>query len=80
MALKIAISMDDCYPPLYSLNCFKNVNPRKCIDYSNGKWGGLKSDDKHFPRVSDINTRRREFPNKKFITLRNKLDVIIEYV
>ncbi len=74
------IPTDDCYPPLHSLNCFKSVDLRKAIDYSNANWGGDKSDDKNFPVVSDIFSRCVEFPHELLLASRDKLDSVVEFI
>jgi len=56
------IPTDDCYPPLHTLSCFKEVKLRKGIDYSNANWGGKKSEDKYFPVVTDIYARSTQLP------------------
>ncbi len=56
------IPTDDCYPPLHTLTCFKDVKLRKGIDYSYANWGGEKSEDKYFPVVTDIYSRSIQLP------------------
>lgn len=70
----------DCYPPLHSLDCFKNIILKKGIDYSSANWGNEKSDDKYFPVVSDIYSKSIEFPQELLLTTRKKLDWIVEIV
>ena len=74
------IPTDDCYPPLHGLGCFKNINLRKGIDYSNANWGGAKSDDKNFPVVSDIYSRSVEFPQEMLLASKEKLDFVVEFI
>jgi hypothetical protein len=74
------IPFDHCYPPLHSLDCFKNIDLRKGIDYSKANWGGSKSDDKNFPVVSDIFSRSIEFPHEMFLAPKNQLDLVIEFI
>ncbi|TXT56374.1 MAG: Glutamine--scyllo-inositol transaminase [Promethearchaeota archaeon] len=74
------IPTDDCYPPLHSLSCFKEVNLRPGIDYSNANWGGEKSDDTNFPVVSDIYSRSIEFPHEILLASEEKLDSIVEFI
>ncbi len=69
------IPMDDCYPPLHSLECFKNINLRKGIDYSNANWGGLKSDI-NFPVVTNIYSRSVQFSHEVLLSSRDNLDWI----
>ena len=74
------IPTDDCYPPLHGLGCFKNIELRKGIDYSNANWGGAKSDDKNFPIVSDIYSRSVEFPQEMLLASKDKLDFVVETI
>ena len=74
------IPTDDCYPPLHGLDCFRNINLKKGIDYSKANWGGKKSEDKHFPIVSDIYSRSIEFPQEILLASKQKLDEIIEFI
>ncbi len=74
------IPTDDCYPPLHSLTCFKNILLRKGVDYSNANWGGEKSDDKHFPVVTDIYSRSIQLPHYVLLADRKKLDYIVDFI
>lgn len=74
------IPTDDCYPPLHSLECFKNINLRKGIDYSMANWGGKKSDNSNFPVVSDIYSRSVEFPQYMFLSERQKLIKVVDFI
>ncbi|MHA1273566.1 MAG: DegT/DnrJ/EryC1/StrS family aminotransferase [Promethearchaeota archaeon] len=74
------IPTDDCYPPLHTLGCFKNINLKKGIDYSNANWGGEKSNDKNFPVVSDIYSRSVEFPQEMLLSEKEKLDWVVEFI
>ena len=74
------IPTDDCYPPLHGLDCFKNVDLRKGIDYSKANWGREKSDDKNFPVVSDIFSRSVEFPHEMLLASKDQLDLVVEYI
>lgn len=74
------IPTDDCYPPLHGLGCFKNIELRKGIDYSSANWGGIKSDDKNFPVVSDIYSRSVEFPQEMLLASKEKLDFVVEFI
>ncbi len=74
------IPTDDCYPPLHRLDCFKNMDLRKGIDYSNANWGGTKSDDKNFPIVSDIYSRSIEFPHEMLLASKEKLDFVVDFI
>jgi dTDP-4-amino-4,6-dideoxygalactose transaminase len=74
------IPTDDCYPPLHGLDCFKNIELRKGIDYSNANWGSEKSNDKNFPIVSDIYSRSIEFPHEMLLASKDKLDFVVEFI
>jgi dTDP-4-amino-4,6-dideoxygalactose transaminase len=74
------IPTDDCYPPLHSLDCFKYNNLKKGIDYSKANWGGEKSNNAHFPVVSDVYSRSIEFPQEMLLAPRGKLDNVIEFI
>jgi len=74
------IPIVDCYPPLHSLDCFKNVNLKKGIDYSNANWGRTKSDDKNFPVVSDIYSRSIEFPHEMLLASKDKLNYLVDFI
>ena len=74
------IPTDFCYPPLHTLDCFKEVVLKKGIDYSYANWGREKSTDENFPVVSDIYSRSVEFPQELLLTSQDKLDWIVEVV
>ncbi len=74
------IPTDDCYPPLHGLDCFKNINLRKGIDYSKANWGGKKSDDKNFPVVSDVFSRSVEFPQELLLASKDQLDWVVNVI
>ncbi|TFF95922.1 MAG: DegT/DnrJ/EryC1/StrS family aminotransferase [Promethearchaeota archaeon] len=74
------IPTDDCYPPLHGLNCFKQVQLRKGIDYSHANWGGPKSDDKNFPVVSDVYSRSVEFPQEMLLATKKQLDTVVDFI
>ena len=74
------IPTDACYPPLHSLQCFKEINLRKGIDYSKANWGGSKSDDENFPVVSEIYTRSVEFPQEMLLSSKEKLDQVVDFI
>ena len=74
------IPTDDCYPPLHSLDCFKNNNLKKGIDYSIANWGGEKSNSINFPVVSDVYERSVEFPQEILLADREKLDNIVDFI
>ena len=71
----------DCYPPLHSLACFKEVRGLKGIDYSRANWGGAKSDDRNFPVTSDIYRRSFELAQELFLVEDQRaLDFVAETV
>lgn len=75
------IHTDDCYPPLHTLDCFKKVKLRKGIDYSQANWGGAKSDDAHFPVVTDVYSRSIQLPQYLFLAEEaSQLDYIVEVI
>ena len=74
------IPFQPCYLPLHDLECFKNVDLRKGIDYSNANWGGQKSEDKNFPVVSDIYNRTIQFPHEILLASKEKLDYIADFI
>ncbi len=77
---KKGIPTDDCYPPLHRLECFKNIELKKGIDYSKANWGGEKSDDINFPIVSDIYSRSVELPHEVLLASKDKLDWIVDNI
>ncbi len=74
------IPTDDCYPPLHSLTCFRDVLLMKGIDYSQANWGQSKSGDARFPVVSDIYERSIQLPHYVLLANREKLDYIAETI
>ncbi|MFX1267358.1 MAG: DegT/DnrJ/EryC1/StrS family aminotransferase [Promethearchaeota archaeon] len=70
----------DNYPPLHSLDCFKNIMLKKGLNYSNANWGEEKSIDKNFPIVSDIYSRTVEFPQELLLASQEKLDWVVETI
>jgi dTDP-4-amino-4,6-dideoxygalactose transaminase len=75
------IPLADCYPPLHSLACFKEMKGLKGIDYSQANWGGNKSDDGNFPVVSDIYRRSFQFPHQVLLVDdQGKLDYIVNVI
>ena len=75
------IPTDDCYPPLHSLACFKNIKGKKGIDYSKANWGGDKSNDNNFPEVTKIYRNSVEFPQEMFLVKEpSQLDYVAESV
>ena len=74
------IPFQPCYLPLHDLECFKNVDLRKGIDYSNANWGGQKSEDKNFPVVSDIYNRTIQFPHEILLASKEKLDYTADFI
>ncbi len=74
------IPTDDNYPPLHGLDCFKNINLKKGIDYSMANWGGDKSNNTNFPIVSDVYSRSIEFPQEMLLASRKKLDNVVDFI
>ena len=74
------IPTDDCYPPLHTLTCFKEIKLRKGIDYSFANWGGEKSDGRKFPVVSDIYTRSVQLPHYVLLAGKRELDYIVDTI
>ncbi|MHA1371012.1 MAG: DegT/DnrJ/EryC1/StrS family aminotransferase [Promethearchaeota archaeon] len=75
------IPTDDCYPPLHTLKCFKEMKGLKGIDYSNANWGGEKSNDENFPIVTYIYKHSIEFPQEMFLVKDvGPLDYVIETI
>ena len=77
---RAGIPTDDCYPPLHGLDCFKDFNLKKGIDYSKANWGGNKSEDTNFPVVSDIYSRSIEFPQEILLSSQEKLKEIVDFI
>ncbi|MCP4399018.1 MAG: hypothetical protein GY801_17170, partial [bacterium] len=75
------IHTDDCYPPLHTLDCFKETKLRKGIDYSQANWGGAKSDDTNFPVVTDVYSRSIQLPQYLFLVEDpGQLDYIVDVI
>ncbi|MCK5094262.1 MAG: DegT/DnrJ/EryC1/StrS family aminotransferase [Spirochaetes bacterium] len=74
------IPTDDCYPPLHTLACFKDVNLRKGIDYSRANWGGEKSDNRYFPVATDIYSRSVQLPQYLLLTEKEMLDYVVNVI
>jgi len=74
------IPTDFCYPPLHTLDCFKEIILKKGIDYSQANWGKEKSNDDNFPTVSNIYSRSIEFPQELLLASQDKLDWIVEVI
>ncbi|MFX1502142.1 MAG: DegT/DnrJ/EryC1/StrS family aminotransferase [Promethearchaeota archaeon] len=70
----------DNYPPLHTLDCFKNIKLKKGIDYSNANWGGEKSHNRNFPIVTNTYSRSVEFPHEIFLASKDKLDLIVQCI
>lgn len=77
---RAGVPTDDCYPPLHTLNCFKNLALKKNIDYSKANWGNTKSKSENFPIVSDIYNRSVEFPHEILLASKDKLDAIVKII
>ncbi|MHA1803658.1 MAG: DegT/DnrJ/EryC1/StrS family aminotransferase [Promethearchaeota archaeon] len=74
------IPFQPSYLPLHQLECFKNVNLRKGIDYSNANWGGKKSSDVNFPITSSVIKRIIQFPHQILLSTREQLDYIVDAI
>lgn len=74
------IPTDDCYPPLHTLVCFKDVSLRKGIDYSKANWGGEKSDNMYFPVVTDIYSRSVQLPQYLLLAEKEMLDYVVNVI
>jgi dTDP-4-amino-4,6-dideoxygalactose transaminase len=74
------IPTDACYPPLHRLDCFKDVKLKKGIDYSNGNFGGSKSDDKNFPVVTKLHTNSFELGQEVLLSDKEALNFVVETV
>ncbi len=72
------IPVDDTYPPLHTLDCFKNRNLMPYVDYSNANWGGKKSNAKNFPIVEDVHNHSFQLDQTVFLSDRKALDYIVE--
>jgi dTDP-4-amino-4,6-dideoxygalactose transaminase len=68
----------DLYPPLHSLDCFREVKLKKGIKYNKANWGGEKSNNKYFPVVSDIYSRSIQLPHEVLLATKDELDFIAE--
>jgi len=68
------------YPPLHSLNLFKEIKLRKGIDYSNGNWGGQRSDDKFFPVVTSVYKNCFELPQYLLLGETEQLDYVVNKI
>lgn len=77
---RAGIPTDNCYPPLHGLDCFREFNLKKGIDYSKANWGGSKSADTNFPVVSDIYSRSIEFPQEILLSTKEKLNEIVDFI
>ena len=77
---RFSVPTDDPYPPLHGLDCFKNIDLRKGIDYSNANWGGEKSNDKYFPVVCEIYSRCIEFPHEMLLASKKQLNNVVEFI
>jgi dTDP-4-amino-4,6-dideoxygalactose transaminase len=74
------IPTDDCYPPLHSLDCFREVKLKKGIKYNKANWGGEKSNNKYFPVVSDIYSRSIQLPHEILLASKDKLDWVVAFI
>jgi len=77
---RVGIPTDDCYPPLHTLECFRERRLRKGIDYSSANWGWEKSDDGNFPVVTDVYSRSIQLPHYILLAERKQLDYIVNCI
>lgn len=68
------------YPPLHTLDCFKQIALRKGIDYSAANWGGAKSEDHYFPVVTEVYEHSIQFPQQLLLAEQNQLDEVVEFI
>jgi len=74
------ILVDDTYPPLHTLECFKNMKGKPGIDYSNANWGGKKSEPGNFPVVEDLYQHSFEIDQKVLLSSDEAIDYVVEVV
>lgn len=74
------IPTDDTYPPLHGLNCFKEMNLRKGVDYGQANWGGSKSKNVNFPVTSTVSTQLVELPQEVLLADKNLMDFIFQVI
>jgi dTDP-4-amino-4,6-dideoxygalactose transaminase len=70
----------DCYPPLHTLDCFKQVALRTGIDYSEANWGAAKSHDRYFPVVTEVYAHSIQFPQQLLLADQQQLDEVAEAI
>jgi dTDP-4-amino-4,6-dideoxygalactose transaminase len=74
------IPTDDCYPPLHTLECFREVRLRKGIDYSMANWGGSRSSDSDFPVAAFVYSHSVQLPHYVLLAEKDKLDYIARII
>ena len=74
------VPTDDTYPPLHGLKCFKEVNLRKGVDYSNANWGGKKSNNMYFPITTRISLQLVELPQEVLLADTALMDFIASLI
>ena len=77
---KAKIPIDACYPPLHSLDLFKNIKLMPNVDYSNANWGGKKSDPENFPIIEKIHANAFELEHCVLLSDKKALDYIVETI
>ncbi len=76
----MGIPSDDSYPPLHGLKCFKQMNLRKGIDYSNANWGESKSNNNNFPVTSLVSSQLVELPQEVLLADKPLMDYIVKVI
>ncbi len=71
------IPVDDCYPPLHTIECFTAMRGKPGIDYSGANWGGVKSAPGHFPVVEKIHAHAFQLEQKVLLSGRDALDYVV---
>ncbi len=75
---KAGIPTDATYPPLHTLDCFRDVKLLPNVDYSNANWGGKKSSPENFPVIEDVHKHSFELDQTVFLSEKKALDYIVE--
>jgi dTDP-4-amino-4,6-dideoxygalactose transaminase len=74
------IPLDDCYPPLHGLECFREMRGKKGVDYTQANWGGAKSDDARFPVVCQLYQNSFWLPHENLLATQVELKHIVDTV
>ncbi|MHA1561056.1 MAG: DegT/DnrJ/EryC1/StrS family aminotransferase [Promethearchaeota archaeon] len=77
---KARIPADACYPPLHSLDLFKDVDLMPNVDYSNANWGREKSKPSNFPNIEKIHANAFELDHRIFLSNQKALDYVVETI